>query len=174
MLYEGEEAFAAEDVVLLAYPWLEPIKEQPVKTYELEGGALKTKGGVVADPTASGKEALRISPADNLYNATVVWGPYDELGPGKYRVSFVMRAEGASSSSKPVVKVEVSAAPAGTTPPKTITSKVYAGMAMSPSYRDYTLDFQLTTKSACEFKVTYLGSAVLYADQIKLYRTEEE
>jgi hypothetical protein len=132
---------------------------------------------MVEDTFASGASALRVSPADNLYKETILWGPYQTFEPGEYRAHFYLRADGDPTSSKRATEISVAVAPAGTwQPPTATTAKVLsvASLADGQSYKIFALDFELLEKSVCEFKVRYIGNAILFVDKIEVQQVSYE
>ena len=145
-------------------------------TFESENAGKQMRGAVVDDAAASQGKAIRVAPADMLYDKPVLWGPYSTLEPGTYKAHFYLRADGVSSN-KLVAEIEVAAAPAGTGEvPRPKATKVLSAAAVAAGgvYHDFPLEFTLTETSAVEFKVKYVGSAVLYIDKVVAEQIEAE
>jgi hypothetical protein len=175
--YDGSTPLTVNEVCLYAYPWLEPKWVGRWWTFEAEDTEKTFKGSMVDDTFASGGRALRVSPADNLYKETVLWGPYEKFEPGLYRAYFYLRAEGDPGSSKAAAEISVATAPAGTwQPPEPTTAKrlSVSSLAGGQGYEKYALDFELLEPSICEFKVRYVGNAILYIDKVEAQQVSYE
>lgn len=164
--YTGRGVVATE-VAVMAFPWLEPRWVGRWWTFEAERAGKMSRGTVTDEPAASAGKALKVSPADNLYDKTVLWGPYQELEPGRYRAYFYIRAEGVVSA-KPVAEVEVATAPAGAgrAPEPVVKRLVTCQMVAGSAYRPVVLEFEVTERSACEYKIKYIGNAILFIDKV--------
>ncbi len=167
--YDGSAPLTVAEACVYPYPWLEPKWIGRWWTFEAEDTEKTFRGNMVEDTFASAGSALRVSPADNLYKETVLWGPYIKLEPGLYRAYFHLRAEGDPRSSKAAAEISVATAPAGTwQPPEPTTAKLLSvsSLAGGQGYDKYTLDFELLEPSICEFKVRYVGNAIVYVDKV--------
>jgi hypothetical protein len=175
--YQGTTPLNVTEVCVYPYPWLEPRWVGRWWTFEAEDTEKTFMGNKVEDTFASRGSALRVSPADNLYKETILWGPYKVFDPGKYRAYFYLRADGDPTSSSRAAEVSVAAAPAGTweTPTPT-TAKVLsvASLADGQGYKKFALDFELLERSVCEFKVRYIGNAILYVDKTEVQQVSSE
>jgi hypothetical protein len=177
LAYDGATALNVAEACVYPYPWLEPRWVGRWWAFEAEDTEKTFLGNKVADTFASRGRALRASPADNLYNKTFLWGPYETFEAGSYRAYFYVRADGASTSSKPCAEISVAVAPAGVTePPTPTTAKVLSAssLAEGQTYKKFALDFELLEKSVCEFKVKYIGNAIIYVDKTEVQQTSYE
>ncbi len=175
--YDGAAPLTVTEACVYPYPWLEPKWVGRWWTFEAEDTEKTFKGNKVDDTFASGGRALRVSPADNLYKETVLWGPYEKLEPGLYRAYFFLRAEGDPGSSKAAAEISVATAPAGTwQPPEPTTAKLLSvsSLAGGQGYDKFALDFELLEPSICEFKVRYVGNAILYVDKVEAQQVSYE
>ncbi len=175
--YAGGTPLNVTEACVYPYPWREPRWVGRWWTYQAEDTEKTFMGNMVEDTFASGGSALRVSPADNLYKKTVLWGPYQTFDPGKYRAYFYLRADGDPTSPKRAAEISVATAPAGTWQPPTPTAaKVLsaASLADGQSYKKFALDFELLEKSVCEFKVRYIGNAIIYVDKTEVQQVSFE
>jgi len=177
LAYEGAASLNVTEACVFPYPWREPRWVGRWWTFEAEDTKKTFMGNQVEDAVASGGSALRVSPADNLYEKTVLWGPYEELERGEYRAYFYLRADGAAASSSPAAEISVAIAPAGTREtPEPTTAKVLSvsSLASGQDYKKFALDFELLEKSVCEFKVKYIGNAIIYVDKVEAQQVAYE
>ena len=175
--YEGGTPLKVTEACVYPYPWREPRWVGRWWTFEAEDTEKTFLGNKVEDTFASGASALRVSPADNLYKETILWGPYPTFEPGEYRAHFYLRADGDPTSSKRATEISVAVAKAGTwVTPTPTTAKVLsvASLADGQGYKIFALDFELLEKSVCEFKVRYIGNAILYVDKIEVQQVSYE
>jgi hypothetical protein len=170
--YEGTGSLALEEACVFPYPWLEPRWVGRWWTWRAGGDSeMRYSGNVVEDAPASGGSALKVSPADNLYQQFVLWGPYQTLERGRYEAHFYLRAEGNPASTKPCAEISVATAPAGSYDvPEAVTSRTIAAgpLAADRNYQKYTLDFELLDDTKCEYKIKYLGGGILYVDRVDI------
>jgi hypothetical protein len=178
LAYDGAAPFALREGCVFPYPWREPKWVGRWWTWQTEDeGAMQHEGSVAVDASASGGQALKISPADNLYETVVLWGPYQILERGRYEAHFYLRAEGNPASAKPCVEISVATAPAGTyeVPNTTAARTISVGaLAGADGYQKYTLDFELVNNMKCEYKVKYLGGAIVYVDKVDVQQIDYE
>jgi len=177
LAYDGPSPLRLREACLFPYPWREPRWIGRRWTYEAGEAEKWYQGRLVADALAAGGRALEISPADALYGRHVLWGPYQILEPGRYTACFALRAEGDPTSPKPAVEISVAVGPAGTPePPETSTAKVLSvsALAAGGGYKKFALDFELLEKAKCEYKVKYIGNAVVFVDKVEVQQTSYE
>jgi hypothetical protein len=130
------------------------------------------QGTVVADPKAHAGKALRFSPHDEYLPGLVLWGPYSELAPGDYIVTFVLKVESALETHT-VCRVHAGVQEQG--------FRDFATRDIAPSdfsqageYQEFSLSFHLDRfVTGVEFRVNYNGgmagnwaSTDLYADYV--------
>jgi hypothetical protein len=172
LAYEGSMPFALKEACVFPYPWLEPKWLGRWWTWRAGGDSeMRFQGNVVEDASASGGSALKVSPADNLYQQFVLWGPYQILERGRYEANFYLRAEGNPTSAKPCLEISVATAPAGSyEAPEAVTSRTIAAgpLAADRNYQKYTLDFELLDDTKCEYKIKYLGGGIVYVDRVDI------
>jgi|GEM_PF-2265343 len=177
LIYDGAGPLNVTEACVFPYPWREPRWVGRWWTHEAEKNKKTAKGNTAEDTFASEGLALRVSPADKLYDQTVLWGPYQNLERGEYRAHFYLRADGDPSSAKPAAEISVAVAPAGASqPPAPTTAKVLgvSALASGQGYKKFTLDFELLEKSVCEYKVKYIGNAILYVDKVDVQQISYE
>lgn len=177
LTYDGADPLNVTEACVFPYPWREPRWVGRWWTFETEGTEKTYKGTKAEDTFASGGLALRVSPVDNLYGETVLWGPYETLERGEYRAHFYLRADGDPTSSKSAAEISVAVAPAGASqPPAPTTAKTLsvASLARDPGYKKFALDFELTEESRCEYKVKYIGNAIVYVDKVDVQQVDYE
>ena len=175
--YDGAAPLNVAEACIFPYPWREPRWVGRWWKFEAEEAKKASRGNKAADAFASAGLALVVSPADNVYDKTVLWGPYQNLERGEYRAHFYLRADGDPTSSKPAAEISIAIAPAGASePPIPTTAKVLsvASLARDPGYKKFTLDFELLEKSVCEYKVKYIGNAIVYVDKVDVQQVSYE
>ncbi len=175
--YDGADPLNVTEACVFPYPWQEPRWVGRWWTFEAEKTKKTAKGNKTEDTFASAGSALVVSPADNLYEKLVLWGPYQVLERGEYQAHFYLRADGDPTSSKPAAEISVAVAPAGASqPPAPTTAKTLsvASLARDPGYKKFTLDFELLEKSRCEYKVKYIGNAIVYVDKVDVQQVAYE
>jgi hypothetical protein len=173
--YDGADPLNLAEACVFPYPWREPRWVGRWWTLETEDTEKTYLGTKAEDTFASGGLALRVSPVDNLYGETVLWGPYEALERGKYRAHFYLRADGDPTSSKPAAEISVAVAPVGASqPPAPTTAKTLsvASLARDPGYKKFALDFELAKESVCEYKVKYIGNAIVYVDKVEVQQVD--
>jgi hypothetical protein len=172
LAYEGDSPFVVREACVFPYPWREPRWVGRWWTLRVGGDSkMRYQGNVVEDASASGGSVLKVSPADNLYQEFVMWGPYHILERGRYEAHFYLRADGNPASTKPCVEISVATAPAGTDEiPSAVTSRTIAAgpLAADRNYQKYTLDFELLDNNKCGYKIKYLGGGIVYVDRVDI------
>ena len=169
--YDGAAPLNVTEACVYPYPWLEPRWVGRWWKFEAEDTEKTFMGNKVEDTFASHGSALRVSPADNLYKKTILWGPYQTFEAGEYRAYFYLRADGDPTSSKPVAEISVAVAPAGTwEAPISTTARLLSvsSLADGQTYKKFALDFELLEQSVCELKVRYIGNAIIYVDKTEV------
>lgn len=154
-----------------ASPGEEPLAHSAVPasvTFQAEeadwfGGELTT------DAYAHDGSAVRVSPASKLYGETVLSGLGGVFAAGGYSVMFYLRAEGGLGSAKPIAELAVARGdpegndPSAVTDLRTVTGAVFAS---EDTYSAITLPVKLRRSEELDFRVRYIGNAVLYIDRI--------
>jgi hypothetical protein len=174
----GSSPLALTSAVLFPYPWKEPHWTGRWWTWQAEDEEhMSHIGNIVEDAGASEGGALVISPADGVEADAVLWGPYQILERGEYKAHFYLRAEGDPGYTKAAATVSIATATVeeGSIPDTTASKTISAGtLAGSPGYQKFTLDFTLTEKTKCEYKVKYHGGAIVYVDKVDVQQTAYE
>lgn len=173
--YKGPGSLEVAETAAMAYPWAEPKWRGTWWIFEGEESKY-TNAPQGEDRNASGGAALRISPADNLYGQTVLWGPYEEMERGVYRIHFYLRAEGGAGSPRPVAEIAVTGFPPRTNnPPTTLAAKMLTGASLAgPDYKEFVFDITTTKSTVLEYVVKYIGTAILYIDRIEVEQVAYE
>ncbi|MGD8719414.1 MAG: DUF3604 domain-containing protein [Candidatus Zixiibacteriota bacterium] len=178
LTYDGATALNVAEACVYPYPWLEPSWVGRWWTWQAEDEEhMSHIGNVVDDAGASEGSALAVSLADGVEADAVLWGPYQTLERGEYQAHFYLRAEGDPGYTKPAATISVATASIeeGSIPSTTASKTISAGtLAGSPGYQKFTLDFTLTEKTKCEYKVKYHGGAIVYVDKVDVQQTAYE
>ncbi|UCE26898.1 MAG: hypothetical protein JSW52_11210 [Candidatus Coatesbacteria bacterium] len=126
-------------------------------------------GELVTDPYAESDLVLKISPSTKLYGEIVLRGPGYTFCDGVYLINFFIRTEGGLGSDRAIAEVEV----ARRNPPadsdysvsdmRTITGLLFTS---EETYTAVPLCVSLGEPEELEFRVRYLGNAVLYVDRV--------
>jgi len=130
------------------------------------------RGTVVSDAKAHAGKALRFSADDEYPPGLVLWGPYSELAPGDYTVSFALKVA-STSETHPVCRVQAGVQEQSW---RTFTYSDIApsDFAQPGEYQEFTLSFHLDRfVTGVEFRINYNGglpgnwaSTDLYADYV--------
>jgi hypothetical protein len=128
-------------------------------------------GELVTDPHAETDLVLKVSPATKLYGEVVLRGLGDTFDEGVYLVHFFVRTEGGLGSDRAIGEVEVARRGplTGTdydvTDMRTITGLLFTN---EETYTAIPLLISLGEQEELEFRVRYLGNAVLYLDRVTI------
>lgn len=128
-------------------------------------------GELVTDPYAETDLVLKVSPATKLYGEVVLRGLGDIFDEGVYLVHFFVRTEGGLGSDRAIAEVEVARRVplTGTdydvTDMRTVTGLLFTNEG---TYTAIPLLISLREPEELEFRVRYLGNAVLYLDRMTI------
>ncbi len=128
-------------------------------------------GELVTDPYAETDLVLKVSPATKLYGEIVLQRLGDIFDEGVYLVHFFVRTEGGLGSDRAIAEVEVARRNplAGTdydvTDMRTVTGLLFTN---EETYTAVPLCVSLGEREELEFRVRYLGNAVLYLDMVTI------
>jgi len=102
----------------------------------------------------------------------MVWGPYVDLVPGRYFVTFRLKAAGVSEGE--VATLDVSRDSGQVIVQETINVlDFFAGGELQHQWHDFTLTFDLSQPAQdVEFRIYFEGNAHLEVDQIQMVRYE--
>jgi hypothetical protein len=136
--------------------------------------AMEFGGEIVEDSCAERGRAVRISPAAKLYGELVLeglGGPFDE---GEYVVTFYIRVEGGLGSDRAIAEVEVARRHINGTEDYIVTDmRRVTGVVFftEEAYAAVPLYVSLGKREELDFRVRYIGNAVLYIDRITVEKT---
>jgi hypothetical protein len=135
------------------------------RRYEAEGlGTHCASTSLVRAGDASGG-ALRRGDAP-IY---IVWGPYRELGPGRYRAVFALRRKGSAPPEQVVAEIDVSSNARDIFAVRRPT----AGDLDTESFRLFELAFRLERCFPnCEFRILQTMDCSIEVDYVELQRVE--
>lgn len=128
-------------------------------------------GCAAEDREAYSAQAWRAIPGEHAGQTHLVWGPYEELPPGRYAVAFRLKAEGQGDA--PLAKLDVfnfwlsKEGKDGTYAQRTLRGK---DLARPGRYADYWLDFQHGPTGKVEYRVWWPGGSPLSLDRVVVFR----
>ncbi len=139
----------------------------PTVFYARDAG--KFGGELVADPSAESGWAVRVSPAAKLYGEIVLQGLGGTFGAGTYVVTYFIRTDGGLGSDRTIVELEVARRKAGDDGPFTVTDfRGVTGVVFSCEdvYSAIPVYVSLGEPAELDFRVRYIGNAVLYMERV--------
>jgi hypothetical protein len=128
-------------------------------------------GATADDPEAHSQQAWQAVPGKHPGETHLVWGPYEELPPGRYAVAFRIKAEGQGDA--PLARLDVfnfwlsQEGKSGTYAQRTLQAK---DLARAGGYADYWLDFEHGRTGKVEYRVWWPGSLPLSLDRVVVFR----
>lgn len=164
----------AEDGVLLLRRGADPSRNDEAlltlftARYEAEDLA-GDLGAVVADPTASRGQARRAMPAAQRDDGktALVFGPYTDLPPGKYRVEYALKTDRAGQTGR-IATVDVFTHKDGGLPraDRTVMGSEFPA---ADGFQIFALEFESDQPlEDLEFRVHYAGQGALTLDYIRV------
>lgn len=135
--------------------------------YEVEE-APRVIGTVQEDSQASKDLATYARPSESA--GFLAYGPYITYQPGRYRVTFRLKAETIQELKQPVVAIDV-ATDEGTISlaRQELSGSQFVGIQ---DYQDFQLEFELEEPTDLEFRVYSFGNADVWADSITIRSLE--
>jgi hypothetical protein len=134
-------------------------------------GLSHNTGAAVDDREAHEREAWQAVPGKHRPATHVVWGPYEELPPGRYAVAFRLKGEGQGEA--PVARLDVfnfwlsQEGKDGTYAQRTLRAD---DLKIPRHYADYWLDFEHRGAGKVEHRVWWPGNLPLSADRVVVFR----
>jgi hypothetical protein len=128
-------------------------------------------GAAVDDPDARSGKAWQAVPGKHRGETHIVWGPYEELPPGRYSVAF--RLKSAGQGNAPVARLDVfnfwssQEGKDGMYAQRTLLAK---DLAKPGRYADYWLDFEHGRTGKVEYRVWWPGRSPLSLDRVVVFR----
>lgn len=131
-------------------------------------------GEIVADSYSERGTAVRVSPASKLYGEIVLedlGGTFDE---GAYVITFYVRVEGGLGSDRAIAEAEVARRGIDgdedfiVTDMRRITGAIFS---TEEAYAPVLLYLSLGEPEELDFRVRYIGNAVLYIDRVTVEKT---
>jgi hypothetical protein len=136
-----------------------------------EAGRLShSTGAAVDDPEAHDRKAWRAEPGKHR-QGTLVWGPYEELPPGRYAAAFRLKSE--RQGKAPVARLDVfnfwlsKEGNDGTYAQRTLRGSDWKAPG---HYVDFWLDFTHGRTGKVEYRVWWPGNAPLSVDRVIVFR----
>jgi hypothetical protein len=132
-------------------------------------------GEVVDDPYAEKGRAVKVSPADKLYGEVVLKGLGGTFEEGPYVITFYIRTEGGLGSDRAVAEVEVARRKQGSGEDYVVADmRRVTGVTFTDeeTYSAVCLDVSLGEPEELDFRVRYIGNAVLYFDRVTVEKNE--
>jgi hypothetical protein len=128
-------------------------------------------GAATDDPDAHDRKAWQAMPGKHPKGTHIVWGPYEELPPGRYAVFFRLKAEGRGDA--PVAKLDVfnfwlaRESQDATYAQRTLRA---SDLSAPGRYTDYRIDFEHGKTGKVEYRVWWPGDSPLSVDRIVVFR----
>jgi hypothetical protein len=139
-----------------------------------QADALSHRTGTAAkDPDAHRGVAWVTVPGKDEADVYAIWGPYEDLPPGRYTAVFRMKVD--RRAGAPVAQLDVFnywLAKEGKN--GTLASAELRGsdFAAAGRFQEFQLDFEHGTTGKTEYRVRWLGEAALAVDRIVILRRE--
>ena len=151
---------------------IEDAREGLVLHSVWEAGKLSHNTGAEAsDADAHNRTAWRTDPGKHKAGTHAVWGPYEDLPPGRYTAVFRLKA--ARRAEAPVARLDVynhwlgKEGKQGVRAERTLKGTDFAAAGR---YQDFALDFDRTATGKVEYRVHWPGSAALAIDRVVVLR----
>jgi hypothetical protein len=134
-------------------------------------GLSHNAGAAVNDPGVYGGKAWRAIPGKHHGGTHIVWGPYEDLPPGRYTAAFRLKMEGKGEAA--LARLDAfnfwlsGTGKNGTYAQRTLRA---ADLAVPGDYADYLLDFEHGGTGKVEYRVWWPGDSPLSVDRIVVFR----
>lgn len=131
-------------------------------------------GEIVADSYSERGSVVKVSPASKLYGELVLEGLGGTFDEGAYVITFYVRVEGGLGSDRAIAEVEVARRRIGSaedfivTDMRRVTGTVFS---TEEAYAAVLLYVSLGEPEELDFRVRYIGNAVLYIDRVTVEKT---
>jgi hypothetical protein len=131
-------------------------------------------GEIVGDSCSERGMVVRVSPASKLYGELVLEGLGGTFDEGTYVITFYVRVEGGLGSDRAIAEVEVArrridgAEDFIVTDMRRVTGAVFS---TEEAYAAVLLYVSLGEPEELDFRVRYIGNAVLYIDRVTVEKT---
>ena len=151
---------------------IEDAREGLVLHSVWEAGKLSHNTGAEAsDADAHNRTAWRTDPGKHKAGTHAVWGPYEDLPPGRYTAVFRLKA--ARRAEAPVARLDVynhwlgKEGKQGIRAERTLKGTDFAAAGR---YQDIALDFDRTATGKVEYRVHWPGKAAVSVDRVVILR----
>jgi hypothetical protein len=140
--------------------------------YAVDAG--KSGGEIVADSCSERGHVVKVSPASKLYGELVLEGLGGIFYEGAYLITFYVRVEGGLGSDRAIAELEVARRGIGSNEDFVVTDmrRVTGGVfSTEEAYAPVLLYVSLGEPEEIDFRVRYIGNAVLYIDRVTAKKT---